>query len=85
MVCGRLAQALHRALAGFGYKVLGLARGSGARGWSSCFVKHSEGEIVKLNFVADKLSGSPPGLGGATGATQYSGFGHVGDAGRCYS
>ena len=33
-------------------------------------------------------SGGPPGLGGATGtigATSYSGFGHVGDAGRCYS
>ena len=42
---------------------------------------------MNLNLVAKMMNGGgPPGLGGSSsGAIAYSGFGHVGAAGRCYT
>ncbi len=67
----------------FGKKVLGLVHGSGARGWGSCTVKLSEGEIEKSSFaeIETMSGGGPPGLGGgATGGGGVGGFGDVGEA-----
>ena len=42
-------------------EVLGLFHGSGARGWGSCIVKQSEGEIEKSSFAEiEMLSGEVP-------------------------
>ncbi len=61
-------------------------------GWGSCTANLCEGEFEQVNLDAIEVSmtrGSLPGLGGvgvgATGAIPYSGLGHVGDAGHCYS